>query len=75
MADTNQTQESNRQDANGNLEMKSDLLKRLFTAIALESQRDLDQIAQTIVASEKEHGHNRLARELERILELSLIHI
>ena len=48
--------------------MKSDLLKRLMTAIAMESQQDLDKLAQTMVDVEKEYGHMRLADELERIL-------
>ncbi len=48
--------------------MKSELLKRLMTAIAMESQQDLDKLAQTIVDVEKEYGHTRLADELERIL-------
>lgn len=49
--------------------MKSDLLKRLMTAIAMESQDDLNKLAQVIVKTEKNNGHNNLASELERILE------
>lgn len=48
--------------------MKSDLLKRLIAAIAMESQEDLDKLANTIVKSERKRGHNKLAEELDRIL-------
>jgi SpoVK/Ycf46/Vps4 family AAA+-type ATPase len=48
--------------------MKSDLLKRLGAAIAMESQQDLDKLADTIVEDQKKRGHKRLAEELERIL-------
>ena len=48
--------------------MKSDLLKRLIAAIAMESQEDLDKLADTIVQSERKRGHNKLAEELDRIL-------
>ena len=49
--------------------MKSDLIKRLVAAIAMESQPDLDKLADTIVDDQKRRGHNKLAEELERILE------
>ena len=52
----------------GSQEMKSELLKRLMAAIAMESQQDLEKLADTIVADEKKRGHNKLAEELARIL-------
>lgn len=48
--------------------MKAELLKRLMTAIAMESQPDLDKLAKAIVTTEKKRGHGHLADELERIL-------
>ncbi len=48
--------------------MKSDLLKRLVAAIAMESQQDLEKLADAIVADEKKRGHTKLAEELARIL-------
>ena len=48
--------------------MKSELLKRLIAAIAMESQKDLDKLADTIVESERKRGHTKLAKELDRIL-------
>lgn len=48
--------------------MNSDLLKRVVRAIADGSQRDLDLLADKVVASERRSGHNRLADQLESIL-------
>ena len=48
--------------------MNSDMLKRLVTAIALESQDDLASLAVKIVDAERRRGHGRLAGELESIL-------
>ena len=49
--------------------MKADILKRLVRAIAMESKDDLDRLAATIVKAERTSGHERLANELESILE------
>ena len=48
--------------------MKAEMLKRLVRAIAMESQDDLDQLADSIVKAERKNGHSRLATELESIL-------
>ena len=48
--------------------MNSEILKRVVRAIADGSQGDLEQLAQTIVKSERQIGHTRLADELETIL-------
>lgn len=48
--------------------MNSDMLKRLVTAIAMESQDDLASLARKIVDAERRRGHGRLAGELESIL-------
>ena len=49
--------------------MKAEMLKRLVRAIAVQSQDDLDRLAETIINAEREGGHSRLAGELEAILE------
>ena len=48
--------------------MNSEILKRVVRAIADASQGDLEQLAHTIVKSERQIGHTRLADELETIL-------
>lgn len=48
--------------------MKSDLYKRLFRAIFTEDIISLKKIAHSIIHSERELGHNRLADELEKIV-------
>lgn len=48
--------------------MKAEMLKRLVRAIAIGSQDDLDRLAETIVETERESGHSRLASELESLL-------
>ena len=48
--------------------MNSEILKRVVRAIADASQGDLEQLAHTIVKSERQIGHTRLADELESIL-------
>ena len=49
--------------------MKADILKRLVRAIAMESKDDLERLAATIVKAERTSGHDRLASELESILQ------
>ena len=48
--------------------MKAEMLKRLVKAIAMESQDDLNQLADSIVKAERKNGHARLAAELESII-------
>ncbi len=48
--------------------MNADILKRIVRAIADGSQGDLDRLARTVVDSERQSGHSRLADELEAIL-------
>jgi SpoVK/Ycf46/Vps4 family AAA+-type ATPase len=48
--------------------MNAALLKRLFSAVHLRSERDLLAICERIVADERQHGHEKLANELERSL-------
>jgi SpoVK/Ycf46/Vps4 family AAA+-type ATPase len=48
--------------------MKADIIKRLVRAIADGSQNDLDQLAQKVVESERDLGHERLADQLAEIL-------
>ena len=47
--------------------MKADLYKRLFKAIFSEDYLSLRKIGYSIIKSERELGHNRLANELEKI--------
>jgi SpoVK/Ycf46/Vps4 family AAA+-type ATPase len=48
--------------------MNADILKRLVRAIADGSQGDLERLAHTVVESERQVGHVRLANQLEAIL-------
>lgn len=48
--------------------MNSSILKRLFKAIGSNDQESLNNLAQSIIASEKKVGHNKLASELEKII-------
>jgi len=48
--------------------MKAQLLKRLVRAIAEGSQRDLDDLVQQVIESERRTGHTNLATQLEGIL-------
>ncbi len=48
--------------------MNADILKRLVRAIAEGSQRDLDLLAHTVVESERQVGHTKLADQLAAIL-------
>lgn len=48
--------------------MKADMLKRLVRAIADGAPDDLHRLADKIVESERELGHNKLAQQLESIL-------
>lgn len=47
--------------------MKADLYKRLFKAIFSEDYLSLRKIGYTIIKSEQDLGHSRLANELEKI--------
>ena len=49
--------------------MNSTLLKRLFKSIKLGENPDLDILCQKIVEDEKRLGHNKLASQLELVLE------
>ncbi|CAN1561202.1 RPT1 ATP-dependent 26S proteasome regulatory subunit [Fimbriimonadaceae bacterium] len=51
--------------------MNADLLKCLFTAVQLRSDRDLVAVCQRIVADERRRGHEKLAAELEKSLQES----
>jgi SpoVK/Ycf46/Vps4 family AAA+-type ATPase len=48
--------------------MNADILKRLVRAIADGSQSDLDRLAQTVVETERQVGHTKLADQLAAIL-------
>lgn len=48
--------------------MNSDILKRIVRAIADGSQDDLERLAHTVVESERQVGHTKLAQQLEAIL-------
>ena len=48
--------------------MNADILKRILRAIADGSQSDLERLAQTIVESERQVGHSKLADQLAAIL-------
>lgn len=48
--------------------MNAEMMKRIVRAIADGSQSDLQRLATTVVQSEREMGHERLADELEEIL-------
>lgn len=48
--------------------MNAEMLKRVVRAIAEGSQGDLDTLAHTIIKSERQIGHARLANQLESIL-------
>lgn len=48
--------------------MNADILTRIVRAIADGSQGDLDRLARKVVESERQHGHTKLAEELETIL-------
>lgn len=49
--------------------MKATLLKRLFSAVQIGSERDLVSICKLIVEDEKSLGHNNLARTLDKYLD------
>ena len=48
--------------------MKSETLKRLFRSIQLRPNRDLLNVARTILEDERRRGHTTLASELEQLL-------
>ena len=48
--------------------MNADILKRLVRAIADGSQDDLERLVHTVVESERQVGHTKLAEQLEGIL-------
>lgn len=48
--------------------MKAEMIKRIVRAIADGSQEDLERLAERVVESERERGHQRLAGELSQIL-------
>ena len=48
--------------------MNADILKRMMRAIANGSQGDLERLAQAVVESERQVGHNKLADQLTAIL-------
>ena len=48
--------------------MNADILKRLLRAIVDGSQNDLERIARRVVDSERKSGHDKLAIQLEEIL-------
>lgn len=48
--------------------MNADILKRIVRAIADGSQGDLERLARTVVESERQVGHTKLANQLEEIL-------
>ena len=48
--------------------MNADILKRIVRAIADGSQGDLTRLARTVVESERQVGHTKLANQLEEIL-------
>lgn len=48
--------------------MKSDTLKRLFRSIQLRPNRDLLNVARTILDDERRKGHTTLVAELEQLL-------
>ena len=49
--------------------MNADILKRMARAIADGSQSDLERIARRVVESERKSGHEKLAAQLEEILD------
>ena len=51
--------------------MNAQLLKRVMRAIANNSVDDLNTLASKMIAAERKNGHNKLAKELELILETS----
>lgn len=48
--------------------MNADILKRIVRAIADGSQGDLERLAHTVVDSERQVGHTKLAEQLDAIL-------
>ncbi|MFM8474373.1 MAG: ATP-binding protein [Planctomycetaceae bacterium] len=48
--------------------MNADILKRIVRAIADGSQSDLERLAQTVIESERQVGHTKLADQLASIL-------
>ena len=48
--------------------MNATLMKRLFRVIQSGSSADVDTLCRRVIDEEKKQGHNRVARELERIL-------
>lgn len=48
--------------------MNADIIKRIVRAIADGSQSDLERLAQTVVESERQVGHTKLADQLATIL-------
>lgn len=48
--------------------MKADLTKRLFRAIAVGSEKDMDSLCRKIIEEEGNKGHAVLAKQLESIL-------
>lgn len=49
--------------------MKAELTKRLFKAIAVGSNKDIDILCKKIIAEESDKGHTLLANQLQTILE------
>jgi SpoVK/Ycf46/Vps4 family AAA+-type ATPase len=47
--------------------MKSELLKRLFRAIALDDQEAIDKLTHLVIEDERKKGHTLLANQLENI--------
>ncbi len=50
--------------------MKADLTKRLFKAIAVGSEKDLDRLCRKVIDEENSKGHGVLANQLENILKI-----
>ena len=48
--------------------MNADILNRMMRAIANGSQGDLERLAQAVVESERQVGHNKFADQLTAIL-------
>ncbi len=49
--------------------MNADMLRRLFGAVKIGSDADLISVCQRIVDSERQRGHDKLASELESLLQ------
>jgi SpoVK/Ycf46/Vps4 family AAA+-type ATPase len=50
--------------------MKADLTKRLFKAIAVGSEKDIDRLCRKVIDEENSKGHGVLANQLENILKI-----